>query len=107
MSSDPPQGLAPEPLTTDSQQLLSLALDAQLAGYERVAQDLSLLAGKLNEVTSRGRLGAIARIILTRAQIPGQGFETLLDRIDVSQLSDDTLPKGSACRNSGLAPKLS
>ena len=100
MSSDPSQGSAPEPLTPDSQQLLFLALDAYLVRYPQVAQDLVALASKLNETSGCPRLRAIAKAILARANEPGQGFETLLDPFDLSELSGESLPKESASQDS-------
>jgi hypothetical protein len=77
------RGSIPERPPTDGEKLLSLALDAQLVGYEDVAQILTLLAEALN----RGNRRDIARIILTRAQMPGVGFDTLLDNLDLSGLA--------------------
>lgn len=85
MSADPTQGLAPDPLTLDTQELLSLALDAQLVGYTKVAQDLSALACRLRETRGGSRIRAIARAILARANDPRQGFDTLLDPFDLSE----------------------
>lgn len=100
MTSDSPNELVHDPPSTNSQQLRSLALDAYLAGYEEVAQNLTLLANRLNEETRHGRLGAIARIILTRAKIPGQGFDTLFDGLNLSELSGQKLPRASGCQGS-------
>jgi hypothetical protein len=107
MSSDPCQGLAPEPLTPDSRKLLLLALDAYLVRYPQVAQDLTALASKLNETSGCPRLGAIAKAILARADEPGQGFETLLDPFDLSELSAKSLPNESASQDSPAAAQKS
>jgi hypothetical protein len=107
MSSDPCQGLAPEPLTPDSRKLLLLALDAYLVRYPQVAQDLTALASKLNETSGCPRLGAIAKAILARADEPGQGFETLLDPFDLSKLSAKSLPNESASQDSPAAAQKS
>lgn len=99
MSSDPFQGLAPERSTTDSQKLLSLALDAYLGGYVQVAQDLTRLANELDQAGRCTRLAAVARVILARAKKPGQGFDTLLDQLDLSEVPVETLRNEFAGRD--------
>lgn len=83
MTLDPTECSGPEYPTPDTNELLSVALDAYLAGHERVAQDLAALASHLVETNGCSRLSAVAREILARANAPGQDFVTLLQPFDL------------------------
>jgi hypothetical protein len=88
MTIDPSfQHSGPKQLTAETRGLLSLALDAYLAGHERVAHDLAALASRLIEMRHSARLCAIAKAILARASLPGQDFATLLDASALAELA--------------------
>ena len=78
-------------LTPDTRGLLSLALDAYLAGHEHVAHDLASLASRLIEMKCPTRAQALAKEILARVSSPGQDFATLLDPFDLAEPAGDSL----------------